>query len=151
MDPLAMDVPLAMDPQGPDAPARFAGPDVPASPADVDLASITAAEQHKWDIAVWVWCMVCGGGSISKSGWSHKTRTAHACVSLKDVGKVDEAKREFLFIRRGGKAAAQVVAKQKQVSEAGQGHPGLPPPPPEPALKFGKHKRGQAEGHVLFT
>ena len=35
-------------------------------------------------------------------------------MSLAEAGKVEEAQREFLFIRRGGRAARAVVAKEKQ-------------------------------------
>ena len=81
-----------------------------------------------------MWCLVCGGRSICKSGRSHKTRIGHEQISLKDAGKEGEAKREFLFIRRGGRASAHVVAMQKQLVEAGQGHPQLQESPPEPVL-----------------
>ena len=45
-----------------------------------------------------------------------------------------------MFIKRGGRASTHVVAMQKQLFEAGQGLPQLPESPPEPALRFGKHK-----------
>ena len=41
-------------------------------------------------------------------------------MSLADAGKVEEAQREFLFIRRGGRAARASVAKEKQSVEQDQ-------------------------------
>jgi hypothetical protein len=115
-------------------------PAVPASPAAIDLASITKEEDAKWNKLKWVWRMDCEGGSISKSGWSHKSRLRHDCISLKEAGKVDEAMMEFLFTIRGGAAAAKALVQQKQQAEAGQGRELLPSAPPEPVFEFGSHR-----------
>ena len=81
------------------------GEDVPLSAADVDLASMTAAESEQWKKLRWVWCVKCGGGSINKVGWGHRKVHGEFVMSLKDTGQLEEAQREFLFIRRGGKVA----------------------------------------------
>jgi hypothetical protein len=86
-----------------------------------------------------VWCNDCGGGSIYKAGWGHKKGARHDVISLKDAGKYDEALREFLFIKRGGKPTQEALVSQKQQAEAGKSRA-----VPEPALyafDFGKHKR----------
>ena len=134
-------------PDGVDAPV-VAG--APASPAGVDLASMTDAEREQWKRTKWVWCTVCAGGSIKKEGWSHKTRTGHVCSSLKKAGKEDEAKREFLFVKRGGQPAVQALVKQKQQAEAGCVRPDLPPPPPEPVLTFGQYENAKLKD-ILFS
>ena len=90
------------------------GEHVALSAADVDLASMTAAESEQWKKLRWVWCGKCGGGSINKVGWDHKKVHGEFVMSLKDAGKLEEAQREFLFIRRGGKVAQAVVARDKQ-------------------------------------
>lgn len=112
---------------------------VPTSLESVDLASITQEEKLRWGKCGWVWCRTCGGGSISKSGWSHKTRTQHDVVSLKNAGKEEEALREFIFITRGGKLAQQAVASQKRAQQKGKRADGVPTPVAY-ALDFGKHK-----------
>ena len=113
------------------------GEHVALSAADVDLASMTAAESEQWKKLRWVWCGKCGGGSINKVGWDHKKVHGEFVMSLKDAGKLEEAQREFLFIRRGGKVAQAVVARDKQwllassaAAEAVEPH----------KLDFGKYK-----------
>ena len=101
------------------------GEDVPLSAADVDLASMTAAESEQWKKLRWVWCVKCGGGTINKVGWGHRKVHCEFVMSLKDAGKLEEAQREFLFIRRGGKVAQAVVARDKQLVEDSQCSEGL--------------------------
>ena len=50
----------------------------------------------------------------------HRKTHGAAVVSLADAGKVEEAQREFLFIRRGGRAARASVAKEKPSVEQEQ-------------------------------
>ena len=88
--------------------------------ADIDLSATTPEEEDKWKKCRWVWCNDCGGGSINKIGWGHKKKSGHDVVSLKAAGKLDEAKREFLFLARGGVPAQEAIAREKRVVEAGK-------------------------------
>ena len=63
----------------------------------IDPEEMTLAESTAWRKLRWVWCKICGGGSICNVGWGHKKQQGHEVISLKDVGKLDEATREFLF------------------------------------------------------
>ena len=67
----------------------------------------------------WVYRHDCGDGSVCNVAWAHTTRTGHTVVSLKTDGKHEEALCAFLWISRGGKAAHQSVAQEKQLTEAG--------------------------------
>lgn len=96
-------------------------------------------ESQRWKKLKWVFCRDCGGGSICKSGWAHKTRTGHDVVSLKEAGKCDEALQEFLWVFRGGKPAQEQLVKEKQISEAGQANPSGQAPIAH-KLDFGKHR-----------
>lgn len=119
---------------------------VPLSAADIDPTSMTAEESAQWKKLRWVWCGKCGGGSINKVGWGHKKVHGEFVMSLKAAGKFEEAEREFLFIRRGGKVAQAVVTHDKQLVEDSQCGNGLPASSaeagaPEPyKLDFGKYK-----------
>ena len=119
---------------------------VPLSAADIELTSMTAEELAQWKKLRWVWCGKCGGGSINKVGWGHKEVHGEFVMSLKDAGKLEEAQREFLFIRRGGKAAQAVVTRDKQLVEDSQCGNGLPASSAEAGtaepykLDFGKYK-----------
>ena len=93
---------------------------IPESVASIDLASTSPEEEERWKQCRWVWCNTCAGGTINKTGWKHKTEAGHDVVSLKKADKLDEAKKEFIFISRGGKHARQVVAAHKQADEAGK-------------------------------
>ncbi|CAE8616571.1 unnamed protein product, partial [Polarella glacialis] len=110
-------------------------------PAEIDLASITPEEDAKWRKCRWVWCKDCGGGSVCKVGWGHKKKAGHELVSLKDAGKLDEAKREFLFVQRGGNPAQEALTKAKKLSEAGKTRSSdLVEAPAQYLLDFGKYK-----------
>ena len=100
--------------------AKRKSDDQPACASDIDLTTMTADEKAQWKKLRWVWCGKCGGGSINKVGWGHRKTHGDAVVSLAEAGKVEEAQREFLFIRRGGRAARAVVAKEKQSVEKEQ-------------------------------
>ena len=117
-----------------------ATPVVPRSMADIDVNTMTPDEVSKWGTIKWVWCTVCAGGSICKSGWSHKSRRGHECLSLKDAGKVEEAKREFLFLQRGGPSAARALVTEKQAVEPQEVSTAIVPKNPQPVLEFGMHK-----------
>ena len=89
-----------------------------------------------------MWCHCCGGGSINKKGWGHKKDHGQDVVSLVSVGKLAQAQREFLWIRRGGKAAAAFTCAEKQVIESGRSseQPANSMMPLVYRFNFGKHK-----------
>ena len=112
---------------------------VPASVADVDPGSMTPEETAQYKKLQWVWCHDCAGGSICKNGWGHKNKMDHNVCSLKDAGKVDDAVREFLFVKRGGRRAQVALTAQKQRAEAGRTRSSIVVPDVY-KLDFGQHK-----------
>merc|ERR1719353_768023 len=74
---------------------------------------MTSTEEEQWKKKQWA--------PSAKIGWVHQNQASHRCCSLKEVEKVDDGIREFLFAEHGGKAAHSA-----QVSTNNALHPGAP-------------------------
>ena len=56
-----------------------------------DILVATEGEAAKFAKIYWVWCTVCGGGSLCKSGRRHKGDTGHETMSLKKGTRSSQA------------------------------------------------------------
>ena len=105
----------------------------------------TEEEKVKFSKVNWVWCTICGGGSICKAGRRHKGDTGHEIQSLKSreqeqPGFMEQALQEFLRVQRHGKAARRElvhVHRQAELGAAGRDRPAVDD---VYRMRFGSHK-----------
>jgi hypothetical protein len=122
-----------------------AGPEQPARP-EADQLVATEEEKVKFSKVNWVWCNICGGGSICKTGRRHKGDTKHEIMSLKNRDKeqpgfLEQALQEFLRVERHGKAGRRELVQEHRHVELGVAAQERPAAGDGYRMKWGSHKR----------
>ena len=126
----------------------------------------TEDEKAKFTKVNWVFCTVCGGGSIHKSGRRHKRDSGHDVISLKtrerqQPGFMEEALQEFLRITRYGRTGRREVAVEHRRQEEGVVGQDRPEEAQVFRMKFGSYKNKsfaelfgseetKVEQHILY-